>query len=174
MRPILPVALLVFSFLAFIGTPTTTHAEEGLVTYKALTPENAMKAAMAAMHACRASGYQVAVVVTTREGTMQAAVRDRYAGTHTTETARRKAWTAVSFRTNTVELTEATKEGTPQSGIRQLPNVGMIGGGVMIEAGGVLVGGIGVSGAPGEAADGTNIDQTCAKAGIEAIADALF
>ena len=164
--------MIVFAFFAFslFALPgPDARAEQNLVIYKTLTPEVAIKAATAAMHKCRADGYQVAVAVVTREGTMQALVRDRFAGPHTPETARRKAWTAVSFRTNTTELTEATKEGTPQSGIRHLPNVGMIGGGVMIEAGGAMVGGIGVSGAPGG-----DIDEICAQAGIEAITDALF
>jgi uncharacterized protein GlcG (DUF336 family) len=47
-----------------------------------------------------------------------------------------------------------------------LPNVVAVGGGVLIEAGGSIVGAIGVSGAPtGEA------DEQCAKAGIAAIRD---
>ena len=52
------------------------------------------------------------------------------------------------------------------SGIRQLPRVVAAGGGVPIEAGGNLLGAIGVSGAPGGDAD-----DACANAGIKAIAD---
>ena len=54
------------------------------------------------------------------------------------------------------------------SGIRNFPSVAAVGGGVMIEAGGSLLGAIGVSGAPG----GDN-DAACAAAGIKAIADDL-
>ncbi|HWS11448.1 MAG TPA: heme-binding protein, partial [Rhodocyclaceae bacterium] len=54
--------------------------------------------------------------------------------------------------------------GKPSSGIRHLPRTVMIGGGMMIEGGGAMLGGIGVSGAPGGAAD-----EVCAKAGIAAI-----
>jgi uncharacterized protein GlcG (DUF336 family) len=50
------------------------------------------------------------------------------------------------------------------SGIRHLPRVAMIGGGLMIEGGGSLLGGIGVSGAPGG-----DKDEACARAGIAAI-----
>jgi uncharacterized protein GlcG (DUF336 family) len=53
-------------------------------------------------------------------------------------------------------------------GLRHLPNVVIIGGGLMIEASGSLLGGIGVSGAPGGDAD-----EACAKAGIAAIKDKL-
>jgi uncharacterized protein GlcG (DUF336 family) len=51
-----------------------------------------------------------------------------------------------------------------QAGIRNLPGVVIIGGGLIVESGGSLVGAIGVSGAPGGAAD-----EACAKAGVEAI-----
>jgi uncharacterized protein GlcG (DUF336 family) len=43
-----------------------------------------------------------------------------------------------------------------------------VAGGLMIESGGSLVGGIGVSGAPGG-----DRDDDCAKAGIDAIRDSL-
>jgi uncharacterized protein GlcG (DUF336 family) len=55
-----------------------------------------------------------------------------------------------------------------QSGIRMLPGVVVIGGGVIVEAGGSLLGAIGVSGAPGGEAD-----ETCARAGIGAIREKL-
>jgi len=37
-------------------------------------------------------------------GGTQVMLRDRYAGPHTPDTAERKAWTAVSFRADTLEL----------------------------------------------------------------------
>ena len=51
-----------------------------------------------------------------------------------------------------------------QSGIRNLPGAVIIGGGVVVETAGSIVGAIGVSGAPGGDAD-----EACAKTGIEAI-----
>src|SRR5205807_907720 len=80
-------------------------------------------------------------------------LRDRFAGPHTTDLASAKAYTAVSFRTNTTELAEATQPGRPQSGVRSRPGVAAVGGGLMIEAGGSLLGAIGVSGAPGARED---------------------
>ncbi len=143
-------------------------AESATFTTKALTPESAMKAASAALAKCRADGYQVAVAIVDRSGLVQAVLRDRFAGAHTPETATNKAWTAVSFRTNTTELVKLTAPGQEAAGIRNLPRVVAVGGGVMIEAGGSILAGIGVSGAPGGAAD-----DVCAKAGIKAIADSL-
>lgn len=137
-----------------------------LFTTQSLTPEAALKAATAALEKCRADGYQVAVAVVDRMGNMQVMVRDRFAGAHTPDTARRKAWTATSFRTNTTDLLDMTAPGQPQSGVRQITGALMLGGGVMIEAAGSMVGAIGVSGAPGG-----ELDDICAEAGIAAIED---
>jgi uncharacterized protein GlcG (DUF336 family) len=133
-----------------------------------LTPEAAQKAVNAAMAECRKQGFQVAVAVVDRSGVTQALLRDRFAGAHTPEVAADKAWTAVSFRTSTVDLARATQPGQPSSGLRSVARFTAVGGGLPIEAGGSIAGGIGVSGAPsGEA------DDACAKAGIAVLRDDL-
>jgi len=147
---------------------TAIAAESATFSSKALTPETALKAAQAALAKCRADGYQVSVAVVDRSGLEQVVLRDRFAGAHSPETATNKAWTAVSFRTNTSDLVKLTQPGQPSSGIRNLPRVVAVGGGVKIEAGGSIVAGIGVSGAPGGDAD-----EVCANAGVKAIADSL-
>ncbi len=146
----------------------TAAAQEATFNIRTLTPDTALKAAQAALKSCRDSGYQVAVAVVDRSGLAQVMLRDRFAGAHTPKTAIGKAWTAVSFRTSTTDMARETQAGKPASGIRELPNVVMVGGGLLIEAGGSILGGIGVSGAPGGDAD-----DVCAKAGIAAIKDAL-
>ena len=140
------------------------RAQDALVTYRTMSPETALELARAALADCRQRGFQVAVAVVDRFGVTQTMLRDRFAGPHTPQTAVGKAWTAVSFRTNTSDLVTATQPGSPQAGVRNLPRVVVLGGGVTVEAGGSLVGAVGVSGGPsGEA------DEACAKAGIEAI-----
>jgi uncharacterized protein GlcG (DUF336 family) len=158
--------LAALAFSAPLALPV--HAQEALVTYKALSPELALDLARAVLADCRRRGYQVAVAVVDRFGVTQVMLRDRFAGPHTTGTASGKAWTAVSFRTNTTELHSISQPGAMQAGIRNLPGVVVIGGGVIVEAGGSLVGAVGVSGAPGGDAD-----DACAKAGLEAIRDRL-
>jgi uncharacterized protein GlcG (DUF336 family) len=152
--------------LAFICVPAL--AADATFAIKLLTPETALKAAQAALARCRAHGYQVSVAVTDRMGVVQVLLRDRFAGPHTVDMATSKAYTAVSFRTNTTELADATQAGKPQSGIRHRPGVAAVGGGLMIEAGGSLLGAIGVSGAPGG-----REDDACAAAGIAAIREEL-
>lgn len=143
------------------------HAE-GTFTTKSLTPELAVKLAQATMAACRAEGYQVAVAVVDKGGNAQALIRDRFAGPHTPRTATLKAYTAVSFRANTLGLSDNSMAGKEASGVRDIPGVLMLGGGVVIETAGELVGAVGVSGAPGG-----SIDEACALKGLEAIVDEL-
>jgi len=147
-----------------LGMLPLTAFAEGTYAVKLLTPETALKAAQAAMKKCRDSGFQATVAIVDRMGVTQVLLRDRYAGPHTVDMARAKAYTAVSFRTDTTALAEATQAGRPQSGVRHLPGVAAVGGGMMIEAGGALLGAIGVSGAPGG-----KEDDACASAGIAAI-----
>lgn len=151
------------AFLALLLHACVASAQ-GTFTVRVLTPDTALKAAQAALKKCRDSGYQAAVAVVDRMGVLQVLIRDRFAGPHTPDMAKDKAYTAVSFRTNTTELADASQAGRPQSGIRNRPGVAAVGGGKMIEASGSLLGGIGVSGAPGG-----REDDLCAAAGIEAI-----
>ena len=159
-RPPLPRVLLA---LALAGA-APLGAAQATFSVRVLTPETALKAAQAALKKCRDGGFQVTVAVVDRMGVAQVLLRDRFAGPHTTDMATAKAYTAASFRTNTSELAAATQPGQPQSGIRHRPGVAAVGGGMMIEAGGSLLGAIGVSGAPGG-----KVDDACAAAGIAAI-----
>ncbi len=160
--------------LGMIGLITAALAgpaaaqDEPLVSFQVLAPQLAVDLAQSVMKACNKKGFQVAVAVVDRFGVPQALVRDRFAGPHTPDTATRKAWTAVSFRSDTQELVPVTKGGMPQSGARDITNALMLGGGVVVSVGGQMVGAVGVSGAPGG-----EEDHDCALAGIAAIEDRL-
>ena len=143
-------------------------AQQATYGVRSITPDAALRAARAALESCAKSGYQVAVAVTGRAGHPLVMLRDRHAGPHTPGTATGKAYTALTFKIDTLAFTQLSQAGQPMSGIRELPNVVAIGGGRMIESAGSLVGAIGISGAPGGEAD-----DACAKAGIAAIADDL-
>ena len=157
LRCIVAAALASATASAWADAPAVTKV-------MSLTLEAAQKAASAAMQDCRKRGAMVAVAVTDRAGLPLAVLRDPLAGMHTTDTATRKAWTAISFKAPTSTLEKATAPGTESNGIRHLPGVAMIGGGITIDAAGSIVGGIGVSGAPNG-----GLDDLCAKAGLAAI-----
>lgn len=163
---IAPRFLAILAVLTAISLPV--RGQDALVTYKSLSPELALDLARAALADCQRRGYQVAVAVVDRFGVTQVVLRDRFAGPHTPATAAGKAWTAATFRTSTTALNAISQPGMMQAGIRDLPGAVIIGGGLVVESGGSLVGAVGVSGAPGGDAD-----DACAKAGIDAIREKL-
>ncbi len=157
--------LMIATTIALFGYAPAS-AKEALVTHKTLSLNVALKLANAALADCQKRGYQVAVVVVDSFGGTQVILRDRFAGSTMVDAAADKARTAVNFRTNTTEMVRATQPGMSQSGVRFLPGVVTVGGGMMVEASGSLVGAVAVSGAPtGDAMD------ACAKAGLAAIQD---
>lgn len=140
-------------------------ASEGLWSRKIITPETALKAALAALAECRKNGWQAAVTVGDPAGLPLVTLRDRYAGWHTLDASAGKARTAASWRDSTSSvLTRVLRPDAPERSIANLPGVVMVGGGLVMESGGSIVGVIGVSGAPGGEAD-----DVCGKAGIDAI-----
>jgi len=166
MKAFVHVAAILITTMASLSV--SVAQAQGTYHVQQMTPETALKAAQTALAACRNSGFQVAVAVVDRSGVVQALIRDRLAGPHTPDTAMGKGWTAISFRTDTLSLVKHTQSDQLSSGVRQLPNVVVLGGGVPIQAGGNTVGAIGVSGAPSGQAD-----DDCARAGILAIQDEL-
>ena len=141
------------------------YAEDAaLSTYKTLTPSSALKAAQAAQAACRKAGFQVSVAVLDRSGGVLVLLRDQLAGIFTPDIAQRKARTALSFRVNSSEVEAATTYDKNISGIRHVPGAIAVGGGVLVQAAGSVVGAIGISGAPQ-----SSEDEKCALAGIGAI-----
>ena len=160
MKKIIALALL-------CGSPL--YGEETFVDFRALKPSVNLTMAQAALENCREAGFQIGVMVTDRFGIPQVFLRDQYAGVHVFEMTHRKAWTAVTFRTATSELSELTAAGTELAGLRNLSKAMMVGGGLpVLDGEGSLVAGIGVSGAPGG-----DQDENCAAAGIAAIEDEL-
>ena len=142
--------------------------DDALVVYKSLSPEVALEAAQAAMKTCRTNGYQVAISMVDRFGQPQVLLRDRFAGLPAADIATAKAYTALSFRRSTAELAKMTRDGQMDPNLARMPRIAMLAGGLAIEIGGTLLGGIGVSGAPGG-----DKDEECAKAGLDAIRDKL-
>jgi len=82
----------------------------------------------------------------------------------TADTATRKAYTALGFHAATSDLAKSIKSGQMDPNLAHLPQTAMVAGGLVIEAGGTVLGGIGVAGAPGG-----DKDEVCAKAGLAKI-----
>lgn len=125
----------------------------------------ANKAMQAAVEACKKDGYRVSVSVVDRAGVLRTMGRADGAGPHTVDSSRKKAYTAASVRRPTSELADLmTKVPTLQSLRDMNGEILILGGGLPIEIGGDLAGGIGVGGAPG-----AHLDDACAQEGLDAI-----
>lgn len=150
---------------SMISLNASVSAEEAspTVNLKRLSLETANKVAQGAIEACRKQGIQVGVTVVDRDGIVQVAMRDTIAAQITVPISRMKAFTSVNFNAATSAMSD--RANTPIGGIDGLL---MAAGGLPIQAGGQLLGGVGVSGAPsGET------DEGCAQAGIDVVIDDL-
>jgi uncharacterized protein GlcG (DUF336 family) len=136
-----------------------------IVNIPRLSLDVALRAAQAAISACRKEGVQVSVTVVDRGGHPQVVLRDVLAMDVSLPISRDKAYTAMSFNSSTDNL-EGRFKGA--YGVPKTPGLLIARGGLPIVAGGAILGGIGVSGSPsGET------DEKCAKAGLAAVLDDL-
>ena len=138
-------------------------AEPALISLKRLSLPTALKIAQGAVAACQAKGIQIGVTVVDRDGTPQVMLRDTIAPPITEHISKMKAVTAVNFSSPTSALSQ--RANTP---IGRVPGLVMSAGGVPIEVGGAIVGGVGVSGAP----EGST-DEECAVLGAKPVIEDL-
>ncbi|MBH0186052.1 MAG: heme-binding protein [Nitrospira sp.] len=146
------------ALLAGLMTARPALAEE-LPKESVLLLGIANKAIYAALESCKKDG------VVDRAGVLRAMGRSDGAGSHTVDSSRKKAYTAASVHRTTTELADLTMKVPTLQALGNINNEMLIlGGGLPIEIGGEIVGGIGVSGAPG-----THLDDACAQDGLDAI-----
>ena len=142
-------------------------AGQGMVQTPRLSAALANEAVGAAVASCAAQGYSETAVLVDTDGVVQAQLRGDGAGIHTIDSAHDKAYTAVTFKRDTMPLMTAPPRESDVLYAR-LPHMLRAGGGVVIKAGTVTLGAIGASGAPGY-----QFDDACAKAGVAKIMDRL-
>ena len=153
--------------LVTLGPGLAGSVRAELLAHHDLPYDVALVIAKSAVESCAAKGYAESAVVVDRDGETIVAIRGDNAAPHTLENARRKAYTAMSFRTPTSEYAKRFADNNPV--VRQqvtLPNVIAIPGGLPIKVGDEVVGGVGASGSPG-------VDEPCVQAGLDKVADQL-
>ena len=141
-------------------------AQPDLIPVKQISLELARDIAIKAIDACRASGYNISAVVLDRAGNIQAALRDTLAAPHTLEIAQRKAGASIMSGISSGEFRAARED--IRTELDQMHGLILIAGGLPIQAGGSLIGAIGVSGAPG-----SDKDEACAAKALEAVRERL-
>jgi uncharacterized protein GlcG (DUF336 family) len=144
-------------------------ASAQLIQRKDLSLTVAQTIASGALEACKAMGYAASVVVVDRSGETMVALRGDGSGPHTVENARRKAYTANTFKMSTEDFIKDMKTRPVRREQTTLPHVIAINGGVPIKVGNEVIGAIGVSGTTG----GQQGDEDCAKGAIAKVADQL-
>jgi uncharacterized protein GlcG (DUF336 family) len=152
--------------LAAAGHPAKA---EGLLPTHRISAELASQAAAEAVASCAKQGYAETAVVVDADGVRQAVLRGDRAGSHTLDSAYDKAYTSATFKSDTSALFERSKTAPGFANLfTQLPHLILLGGGIVIKVGDEVVGAIGAGGAPG-----ANLDEACARAGLDKIRDQL-
>lgn len=145
---------------------TASAADESMtLSVKRLKMETALRIAQAAIKQCRKEGVQIAVTVVDRSGHAQVVLRDVLAMDITLPISKQKAHTAMAFNS---ELSKMESRFTSPFQVGKLDGLIVSAGGIPINIGGSILGGIGVSGAPSG-----KTDEKCAKAGLAAVSEDL-
>jgi len=152
---------------ALVGLASPAEAQ-GLIMVRDVSYDMALVMAQTAIEHCRSNGYKVGVSVVDRGGHVLVTLRDHNAAHHTVELAQRKAYTSRIFRQSSREFSQRLRDNPISAGLGTTSGVLASVGGFPIKVGDEVIGGIGVSGAPG----GQN-DEACAKAGLDKVADQL-
>ena len=156
------LTILACSLSCAIAAPASAQ----LIQRKDLSLSVAQTIASGALEACKAMGYAASVVVVDRSGETMVSLRGDGSGPHTVENARRKAYTANSFKMSTEQFIQDMKTRPVRREQTTLPHVIAINGGVPIKVGNEVIGGVGLSGSPG-------VDEPCVMAGIDKVKDQL-
>ena len=143
-----------------------------------ISVEQALLVAQGAIDACKKENSPVTVAVVDRIGGVRFVLRGDGAPAEDVDIARKKAYTARTFRQATSAWVQRTApdavdaKGVPilLTGQRQLTDTIARAGGMPIIYHGDAIGGVGVTGSKG----GDEMDETCATAGTKAIADQLL
>ena len=149
---------------AALLAPVSAFAQD-LPTAPYLPLDLATNAAQAAVQACSAEGHNVSVSIVARSGVEKVLLRADNAGPHTVGSSFGKAFTSASMGRETAGLANFIGANPQNDGMRDMDGRMVIqAGGLPISFNGVLVGGIGVGGAPTG-----DIDAMCARVGLDAI-----
>jgi uncharacterized protein GlcG (DUF336 family) len=149
---------------ALAASPLTLLSQE-VIMQKAISLDLAHAIAQAALDDCRSHNYHPAIVVIDASGAIKVLLRDDGSGPQNADTARRKAFTALTFKGNPSDQVKIWET-------QKIPNIGpdrvALAGGVAIKSGNDVIGAIGIGGAPG-----SEKDEACALAGVAKYANKL-
>jgi uncharacterized protein GlcG (DUF336 family) len=144
-----------------------SQAASGPLVQKNVSLEQAGEIVRAAIEFCKESDPRISIAVLDREGIVRLLVRTNGANPHNLDLARRKAYTAKTFKMPSADWAKRTAPGADVEAQRDLEGPIALGGGVPIMIGTDAIGAVGVSG------NSQTQDEACARAGIAKIQDQL-
>jgi len=161
MKQIIQISL---TLLFAVLSPIALSAD--ILTQKNIGLEAANDIAKMSIEACRKEGFNVSAVVVDKHGNIRSVMRDNLAAKYTIEIAQRKANMVImsgmasgAFRAARADI---------QQELNHIDGLIVMQGALPVRAAGVLIGAVGVSGAPGG-----DKDEACASVAIEAITERL-
>ena len=137
-----------------------------VVKIERMSMELAMEVAKLSVESCRKKGYWVSAVVVDRSANIQVTLRDTYAARFTMEIAEQKANLVIMSGINTSDFVPARKD--IRNELNNISGLIMMRGGVAVKSGDVILGAVGVSGAPGG-----DIDAACANEALKLLEERL-
>jgi uncharacterized protein GlcG (DUF336 family) len=154
------------------GIAPAAIAQDVLTTHR-LSAALAAEAVAEAVAACAKQGYKVTAAIVDDDGVVQAMLRGDGASMTTLKASRDKAYTVLMLggsRNEDASSAIVQRMGnTPSAGgLAKLPHILLLGGAVRIKIGTEAIAAIGVGGAPGG-----DLDEACAKAGVDKISGRL-
>jgi uncharacterized protein GlcG (DUF336 family) len=156
--------VLLASVSALVAGPALAQAPQ---VEKNVSMAMALAIIQGTIEQCTKDGYKVSVTIVDKGGNVAASIRGDGTNPHTMEFSRLKAYTSRTRGQTSLEFMKLIAD-PANAYLRQIPNVVGVGGGIPIKVGNEIIGGVGVSGAPGG-----EKDEVCANAGLAKVADAL-
>lgn len=153
---------------ATLFTSMANAADAPLITTQKLPWQTAEKLASEAVQICAAQGYSVTAAVVDPSGHQQVVMKGDTVPLQSLSVSYRKAYTAFSYgqafnKDSTSELIAAKLDGPTNGALNTVPEVLFIPGGVTLRrANRQVIGGLGVSGAPGG-----DKDEACAAQAVK-------
>jgi uncharacterized protein GlcG (DUF336 family) len=154
------------------ANPLPGLAQDVLTTHR-LSAALAAEAVGEAVAACAKQGYHITAAIIDPDGVEQAVLRGDGASMTTLDAARDKAYTVLMLGAPRNEdtsgaIVQRMGQAPSAGGLAKLPHILLLQGGIRIKVGTEAIAAIGVGGAPGG-----DLDEACAKAGIDRISGRL-
>jgi len=137
-----------------------------VVKIERMSLDLATEVAKRSVEACRAQGYWVSAVVVDRSANVQVVLRDTFAARFTMQIAEQKANAVIMSGTDSASF--VTNRADIRNELNNIDGLIMMRGGLPVKSGDVMLGAVGVSGAPGG-----DLDAACAAKALKSLEERL-